>query len=75
MVDPETGEIREVELFLGLLGASNYTYAEATATQQVADWIQAHVRAFEYLGGIPGAVVPDQLRSGVTRPCRYEPEL
>jgi len=75
VVDPDTGEVRDVELFVAVLGASNYTYAEATATQQIADWIQAHVRTFEFLGGIPGAVVPDQLKSGVTRPCRYEPEL
>ena len=75
LVDPDTGEVRDAELFVAVLGASNYTYAEATATQQIADWIQAHVRAFESLGGIPGAVVPDQLRSGVSRPCRYEPEL
>jgi len=75
VVDPHTGEVRDVELFVAVLGASNYTYAEATATQQIADWIQAHVRAFEFLDGIPGAVVPDQLKSGVTRPCRYEPEL
>ena len=75
VVSPETGEVREVELFVAVLGASNFTYAEATETQQIADWIQSHVRAFEYLGGIPGAVVPDQLKTGVTRACRYEPEL
>jgi len=75
IVDPATGEVREVELFVAVLGASNYIYAEATATQQIGDWVQSHVRAFEFLGGIPGAVVPDQLKSGVTRSCRYEPEL
>ena len=75
IVDPATGEVREVELFVAVLGASNFTYAEATATQQIGDWVQSHVRAFEYLGGIPGAVVPDQLKTGVTRACRYEPEL
>jgi transposase len=75
IVDPQTGEVREVELFVAVLGASNYTYAEATATQQIGDWIQSHVHAFEYLGGLPALVVPDQLRTGVSRPCRYEPEL
>ena len=75
VVDPETGEIREVELFVAVLGASNFTYAEATATQQIADWIESHVHAFEFLGGVPGSVVPDQLKTGVTRACRYEPEL
>jgi transposase len=55
------------------LGASSYTYAEATATQQLPDWIASHTRAFAFYGGVPVATVPDQLRSGVTTPCRYEP--
>src|SRR2546427_7568814 len=73
IVDPKTGEIREAELFVGVLGASNYTFAEATLTQAVHDWIASHIRAFEYFGGVPEAVVPDQLKSAVTRSCRYEP--
>jgi transposase len=75
IVDPATGEVTEVELFVAVLGASNYTYAEATRTQQLPDWIGAHVRAFEYLGGVTRDVVPDQLRSGVSVPCRYEPGI
>ena len=75
LIDPMTGEVREVELFVAVLGASNLTYAEATHTQQIADWIASHVRTFEYLGGVTGAVVPDQLKTGVTRACRYEPEI
>jgi transposase len=75
VADPKTGEVIEVELFVAVLGASNYTYAEATRTQQVADWIGAHVRAFEFLGGVPRDVVPDQLKSGVTKPCRYDPKI
>jgi transposase len=75
IVDPATGEVREVELFVAVLGASNYTFAEATFTQQIADWIQSHVHALEFLGGVPGAIVPDQLKTGVSRACRYEPEL
>jgi transposase len=75
LIDPTTGEVMEVELFVGVLGASNYTYAEATRTQQVADWIASHQRAFAYFGGVPSVVVPDQLKSGVTVPCRYEPQL
>jgi transposase len=75
IVDPKTGEVIEVELFVAVLGASNYTYAEATRTQQVADWIGAHVRAFEYLEGVPRDVVPDQLKSGVTKACRYDPKI
>lgn len=73
LVDLESGAEVEVELFVAALGASSYVYAEATRTQQSADWIASHVRAFEYLGGVPRALVPDQLKSGVTVPCRYEP--
>ncbi len=68
-----TGEVLEVELFVAVLGASNYTYAEATRTQQVPDWIASHQRAFHYFGGVTSAVVCDQLKSGVVVPCRYEP--
>jgi transposase len=74
-IDPQTGEVVEVELFVAVLGASNYTYAEATRTQQIADWIGAHVRCFDFLGGVPRDVVPDQLKSGVTGACRYEPKI
>jgi len=74
-VDPHTGELIAAELFVAVLGASNYTYAEATATQQVPDWIGSHTRAVEYWGGVTAIVVPDQLKSGVTRACRYEPEV
>ncbi len=73
IVDPHTGEVIEVELFVAVLGASNLTFAEATRTQRVGDWIGSHVRALEYIGGVPQAIVPDQLKSGVTVPCRYEP--
>ena len=75
ITDPTTGEWRPVELFVMVLGASSYTYAEATRTQQLADWIASHTRAFAFFGGVPTAVVPDQLKSGVTLPCRYEPGI
>jgi transposase len=75
IVDPATGEVKDVELFVAVLGASNLTYAEATYTQRGPDWIASHVRTFEYFGGVPAALVPDQLKSGVTRACRYEPEV
>lgn len=75
IVDPKTGEVIDVELFVAVLGASNYTYAEATRTQQVADWIGAHERCFAFLGGVTRDVVPDQLKSGVTGACRYEPKI
>jgi transposase len=74
-VDPRTGEVIEVELFVAVLGASNYTYAEATRSQRGPDWIASHVRTLEYLGGVPGAFVCDQLKSGVVSACRYEPGL
>jgi transposase len=74
-IDPVTGEIVEVELFVGVMGASNYTYAEATRTQQGPDWIASHQRAFAFLGGVPEAVVCDCLKTGVVIPCRYEPGL
>jgi transposase len=73
VVDPKTGEVTEVELFVAALGASSFTYAEATLTQQVPDWIGSHVRALEAIGGVPKALVPDQLKSGVVVSCRYEP--
>jgi len=75
LIDPKTGAPIEVELFLAVLGASNFTFAEATLTQQSHDWIGSHVRAFDFLGGVTAAVVPDQLKTGVTRACRYEPGI
>ena len=75
IVNPETGECVPVELFVAVLGASNYTYAEATLSQRSTDWIGSHIRAFEYLQGIAKVVVPDQLRSGVSKPCWYEPGI
>jgi transposase len=74
IVDAATGEVIEVELFVAALGASNLTYAEASYTQRGPDWIASHVRTLEYFGGVPCALVPDQLKSGVTRACLYEPE-
>jgi transposase len=75
LVDRETGECTAVELFVMVLGASNLTYVEATLTQRGADFVASHMRGFEYFGGVPIATVCDQLRSGVSRPCRYEPEI
>jgi transposase len=75
VIDPKTGEVREAQVFVAVLGASNYTYAEATWTQNLWDWIQAHVRAFEFFGGTSQLVIPDNLKSGVKKPCYYEPEL
>jgi len=75
VVDRGTGEIRAAQIFVAVLGASNYTYAEATWTQQLPDWIGSHVRAFEFLGGVSELLVPDNLRSGVSKAHRYEPDL
>jgi len=75
VVDRRTGEIRQAQIFVAVLGASNYTYAEATWSQQLPDWIGSHVRAFEFLGGSSEILVPDNLRSGVSKAHRYEPDL
>jgi transposase len=75
ITDPVTGVVAAAQLFVAVLGASNYTYAEALPSQELLHWIAAHVRMFEYLGGVPEILVPDNLRSGVTRTHRYEPEL
>jgi transposase len=75
LVDPQTGEPITSQLFVAVWGASNYSFAEASLTQQLPDWIGSHVRAFEYFGCLPKIVVPDCLRSAVSRACRYEPDL
>src|SRR5215472_11038639 len=75
IVDAATGVVRPVELFVAVLGASNYTYAEATETQRSADFIQSHSRTVEFLGGVPALIIPDQLKPGVRHACRYEPIL
>ena len=69
------GEIHEAQVFVAVMGASNYTYAEATWSQTLPDWIGSHTRAFQYLNGVPELVVPDNLKSGVTKAHRYEPDL
>ena len=73
--DPQTGQTREAELFIAVLGASSYTFAEATWTQSLPDWIDSHVRAFEFFGGVTEIVVPDNLKSGVKCPHLYEPDI
>jgi transposase len=75
IVNPQTGEITEVELFVGCLGASSYTYAEATLTQSLPEWIGAHIRMFEFFGAVPSILVPDNLKSAISRACRYEPDV
>lgn len=75
VIDPDTGEVRQAQIFVAVLGASNYTYAEASWTQGLKNWIGAHQRAFDFFGGVPEIVVPDNLKSGVTKAHRYEPEI
>jgi transposase len=75
IVDPMTGEIVEAEIFVAVLGASNYTYAEATWTQSLPDWIGAHVRMFSFFGGCSRLLVPDNLKAGVHKASFYDPEL
>ncbi|MDA1372930.1 MAG: IS21 family transposase [Proteobacteria bacterium] len=75
VVNPDTGEIRQVQIFVAVLGASNYTFACASRSQNQADWLQAHVKTFEFLGGVPELVVPDNLKSAVRKTHRYEPDL
>ena len=75
IVDRSTGEIHDAQIFVAVMGASNYTYAEATWSQSLPDWISSHIRTFEFLGGVPELVVPDNLRSGVSKAHRYEPDL
>ena len=75
ITDPLTGEIWQAQLFVAVLGASNYTYAEALPSQELPHWLGAHVRAFEFMGGAPAILVPDNLKAGVIRAHRYEPIL
>lgn len=71
----EDGEILNAQVFVGILGASNYTFAEATLSQNLQDWVGSHVRMFEYFEGVPNLLVLDNLKSGVCKTCRYEPDM
>ena len=75
IVSGDTGEVRFAQIFVAVLGASNYTYCEATWTQGLPDWLGSHARSFEFIGGVPRLVVPDNLKSGVTKACRYDPDI
>ena len=74
IVNRSTGECQPAQVFVAVLGASNYTYAEATWTQTLPDWIASHQRAFRFFGGVTALLVPDNLLSGVSKACRYDPE-
>jgi transposase len=75
ITDPATGEVRLAEIFVAVLGASNLTYAEATWTQSLPDWIGAHVRMFRFYGAAPRLLVPDNLKSGINKASFYDPEV
>lgn len=75
VTDPQDGEERKVQIFVGVLGASGLIYAEAHPNQSLPHWTRAHVRMFQYFGGTPRIVRPDNLKSGVTKPNFYDPDL
>lgn len=75
IVSNTTGEIKTAQIFVAVLGASNYTFCEATWSQKLPDWINSHVRAFNFIGGVPALVIPDNLKSAVTKACRYDPNI
>jgi transposase len=74
VIDAASGEIRAAQIFVAVLGASKYTYAEASWTQTLPDWIASHIRCLEFLGSVPALFVPDNLKSAIKKACRYEPE-
>lgn len=75
VIDRYSGELRTAQIFVAVLGCSNYTYVEATWSQTLPDWLGSHVRALNFFGGTPAAIVPDNLKSGVSKAHRYDPEL
>jgi transposase len=75
IVDLRTGEIQMAEVFVGVLGASSYTFAHASLSQDLPSWLNSHVKMFEFFGGVTELTIPDNLKSGVTKTCRYDPEL
>jgi transposase len=75
IIDPATGECVEAQIFIAALGASSYTFAEASLAQDLPSWIASHVHAFQFFGGITQILVPDNLKAGVTHPHRYEPDI
>jgi transposase len=75
LIEPTTGELRVCQLFVAVLGASSYMYAEASFTQSLVDWIGSHVRAFSFFSGVPSQTVSDNLKSGVIKACFYEPSV
>lgn len=75
ITDPRTGEVTKAQIFVGVMGASNYIFAEAAASQTLPDWLGSNTRMLEFFGAVPEIMVPDNLRSAVSRACRYDPEV
>ncbi|WP_288960829.1 hypothetical protein [uncultured Sulfitobacter sp.] len=75
VINPMTGEMRPVRLFVAALGVPSYTFAEATWTQSLSDWVASHVRALGFLGSVTAQVVSDNLKAGVTKACFYDPVI
>ena len=75
IIDQLTGQVRPAQIFVAVMGASNFTYAEASGTQALADWIGAHTRAFAAIGGVPNLLVPDNTKVAVIKACLYEPQV
>lgn len=75
IVDRQTGEVKKAQIFVAILGASNYTYTEATWTQSLPDWIASHIRAWEFMQGVAALTIPDNIKTGISEACYYEPDL
>ncbi|MDQ3253595.1 MAG: IS21 family transposase [Acidobacteriota bacterium] len=75
VLDPTTGQLRDAQVYVAVMGASNYTFAEATWTQSLSDWTSSTARALTFFGGVPRLLIPDNLKAAVTKACRYEPTI
>ncbi|MCK4869605.1 MAG: transposase [Gammaproteobacteria bacterium] len=75
ITDRSNGEVKEAQIFVACLGASNYTFAKATLSQSLPDWIGSHARAFKFFGGLPEILIPNNLRSGIKASHLYEPDI
>src|SRR5258705_4597442 len=75
IIDRLTGEIRKAQIFVAVLGASSFTFAHASWTQALPDWIDAHIRALEVIGGVPHLLVPDNTKTAVIKACLYDPQV
>jgi transposase len=73
--DSQTGTTSKAQIFIAVLGASNYTFAQAQSDQTIQSWINGHIGAFEYFNGVPAQTICDNLKSGVTKACWYEPQV